>query len=59
MEYLDIDLKLSGVLFSVWELLLCWGSVIQIQFNKTVSFIFCMEGDLTEFLPNYLMPHTK
>lgn len=35
------------------------GIVTQIQFNNAVSFIFCMEGDLTEFLHYYMMPHTK
>jgi hypothetical protein len=56
---LNIDLKLTRVLFSTWELILCWGSVIQIQFNKAVSFVFCMEGDITKFLLHYMIPCTK
>ena len=35
------------------------GIVTQIQFNNAVSFIFCVEGDLTEFLHYYVMPRTK
>jgi hypothetical protein len=33
--------------------------VIQIQFNKIVSFISHINGGLTEFLPHCLMPHTN